>query len=269
MKMLWTARRMVNDADDWIRYFKEHTADLAELPWEGMSRLTAEERRRVLPSIAIFQLGESGEGRHLFRAATQWAERSGDFDYVAALKLFIAEEHRHAQLLGRYLDLAGHPRLKQNWTDGIFRRLRHLAGLELSITVLLSAELIAMVYYAALRKASGCPLLHAIARQVLEDECAHIRFQSQQVGRLRAAHPAWMTTALEGWHAGLLATISGVVWLTHRPVFRAAGLTYAKFLRKLWGQYRASVSIIREQRQLYLASCIDGPASPSICPAVT
>ncbi len=268
MKTMWMARRAANDADEWIRYFEEHATNLVDLPWERMSRLTAEERRRVLPSIAIFQLGESGEGRHLFRAAKQWAERSGDFDYVAALKLFIAEEHRHSQMLGRYLDLAGHPRLKQNWTDGVFRRLRHLAGLELSITVLLSAELIAMVYYAALRKASGCPLLGAISRQVLEDECAHIRFQSQQVGRLRAAHPTWMKTALEGWHAGLLTAISAVVWMTHRPVFRAAGLNYAKFLRKLWGQYGASLSIIRAQRHMELTNNYR-PAIPPICPAVT
>jgi hypothetical protein len=213
-----------------------------------MARLSDDERRVVLPSIAIFQLGESGEGKHLFHSAQEWAEQSGDHAYVSALKLFIDEEHRHAQMLGRYLDLAGYPRLTENWTDGVFRRIRHLAGLELSITVLLTAELIAMVYYAALRRASSCPLLAAISRQVLEDECAHIRFQAQQIGRLRRRHSTLGRRVCEAAHAALLAATSVVVWQTHGPVFRAAGLSFGQFERKLQGQYRAALSIMRSMQ---------------------
>lgn len=239
------AGRTVQHAAEWIGYFQQRAAEMPDFPWSDMVRLTAEERQRVLPSIAIFQLGESGEGRHLFRAAQKWAETSGDHDYVAALRLFIEEEHRHAGMLGRYLDLARFPRLEANWTDGVFRRLRKFAGLELAVTVLLTAELVAMVYYAALRRATGCPLLQAICRQVLDDECGHIRFQSQQIGRLRAARPPWQAAAGEAFHAALLGATSIVVWQTHRPVFVGAGLTYLKFLQKLWGQYRASLAVMQ------------------------
>ncbi|MFO0918553.1 MAG: hypothetical protein U0872_09595 [Planctomycetaceae bacterium] len=239
------ARRSAQSSQAWIRYFEQQANSLKPLPWTLGSRLTAEERRKVLPSIAIFQLGESGEGRHLFRAAEDWATASGDQDYVIALRMFIEEEHRHAQLLGDYLDLAEFPRLKTNWTDGLFRWLRHLAGLQLSITVLLSAELIAMVYYAALRRASGCPLLMAICRQVLEDECAHLRFQAQQIGRLRRERTDFERLICEAFHAGLLAAISVVVWSTHRQVFRAARLTFVGYQQKLWGQYRAALAIMR------------------------
>ncbi len=256
-------RKSPRSSRAWVEYFQEHTVPVTALPWSRMVRLTAEERRQVLPSIAIFQLGESGEGRHLFRVAEDWAEHSGDDDYVTALRLFIGEEHRHADTLGRYLDLAGYSRLTTNWTDGIFRRVRHLAGLELSITVLLTAELIAMVYYAALRRTTNCPLLAAICRQVLEDECAHVRFQSQQVGRLRRTRSTFGRRCSETFHTGLLAATSRVVWHTHRSVFRAAGLTLRQFEQKLWGQYRASLAIMRSMSQT-----VEEPAGEArLCPA--
>jgi hypothetical protein len=263
LKSTLTSRCSARTSSAWLRYFRDHAAPITDLPSPRMVRLSEEERRAVLPSIAIFQLGESGQGRHLFHAAEAWAEASGDHEYVAALRLFIDEEHRHAAVLGRYLDLAGYPRLTKNWTDRIFRGVRHLAGLELSITVLLTAELIAMVYYAALRRATSCPLLAAISRQVLEDECAHIRFQSQQVGRLRRRHLRWVRKSGEAFHAALLAGTSLVVWHTHRPVFQAAGLSLRQFQHKLWGQYRAALSIIRSMQ-------LDAdPAAPlrRLCPA--
>jgi hypothetical protein len=248
MRQKLMARKSARHASAWVEYFQDHAMAMTALPWSQMVRLTAEERQQVLPSIAIFQLGESGEGRHLFHAAEEWAEQSGNHEYVTALQLFIEEEHRHADMLGRYLDLAGYPRLTKNWTDGVFRRVRKLAGLELSITVLLTAELIAMVYYAALRRATNCLLLAAISRQVLEDECAHIRFQSQQVGRMRRSHSASGRRCCEVFHAALLAVTSVVVWQTHRPVFRAAGLSWRQFEQKLWGQYRASLAIMRSMQ---------------------
>lgn len=264
------AGRTVQHAVQWIDYFQQRAVDAEDLPWSNMVRLTPEERQRVLPSIAIFQLGESGEGRHLFRAAWDWAEKSGDHDYVAALRLFIEEEHRHARILGRYLDLAQFSRLETNWTDGVFRRLRKFAGLELAITVLLTAELVAMVYYAALRRASGCPLLEAICRQVLEDECGHIRFQSQQIGRIRAAREPWQAAAGEALQTALLSATSMVVWWTHRPVFLAAGLNYLKFVQKLWGQFRASLTVTRTtcvQTKAEKASFLPAAQRPRPCPA--
>jgi len=52
------------------------------------------ERDAIALSVQEFQLGESSEGRHLISAASRYAAYSGDFDYVTALRLFIAEENR-------------------------------------------------------------------------------------------------------------------------------------------------------------------------------
>ena len=43
------------------------------------------------------------------------AADTGDATYVQALRLFMAEEYRHARDLGRVMDLAGIPRVGRTW----------------------------------------------------------------------------------------------------------------------------------------------------------
>ena len=63
--------------------------------------------------------------------------------------------------------------------EAFFRRLRHTVGLRLSLTILLSAELIAVPYYTALMRATDDAILQTICKQILLDEAMHIRFQAQ------------------------------------------------------------------------------------------
>jgi hypothetical protein len=134
----------------WVESFRRNCRRLRLIPWEEGIKLTPDERAAVIRSIQIFQLGESGEGKHFLRVAERYARRVDDPDYLVALRMFLAEEHRHAGELGRVLDLLGAPRLTKEWTDNVFRWLRHRAGLELMIAVLLTGEVMAQAYYAAL-----------------------------------------------------------------------------------------------------------------------
>src|SRR5260370_1232534 len=79
-----------------------------------------------------------GQGRHITRAADEYAKRTGDTLYPTALQLFIEEEHRHAALLGKVLDVAGIPRIRRQWAAGRFPALRHPAGLGTAICLLLA-----------------------------------------------------------------------------------------------------------------------------------
>ena len=142
----------------WIEHFETNRDRGPGLPWETGLNLSAEERTRVVASIQQFQLGESGEGRHIKMCARVHSERVNDPNYPEAVRLFIAEEQRHSRTLGQYLDAAGELRMVESKVDGIFRWLRHLMGLELSLIVLSTAEVIATVYYRALRDATGCEL---------------------------------------------------------------------------------------------------------------
>ncbi|MYR07382.1 ferritin-like domain-containing protein [Gordonia sp. SID5947] len=60
-------------------------------PWSDGSRLDP----AIVRSLQKFQVGESGDGAHLIANAAA----TGDRDYEAAARLFVAEEQNHARML--------------------------------------------------------------------------------------------------------------------------------------------------------------------------
>ena len=158
-------------AIDWAAYFTDNAAHQMAHNWSDEYRLTEIERHTILSSIQQFQVGENSDGRQLIRRAQAYTARTGDHAYLPALILFIQEEQRHSAYLKRFMEQQGLPLLTGgHWVDDMFRRVRHLATLEMSIAVLLMAEVIAMTYYHGLRGATGSPLLRGICRQLLRDE---------------------------------------------------------------------------------------------------
>jgi 4-hydroxy-3-methylbut-2-enyl diphosphate reductase len=216
----------------WVRHFRESADIPVEIPWDAAYRLCAVERVAVLRSIQIFQLGESGGGSRLLRSAEQHCRRNGDQHHLKALRLFIREEQRHAELLALYLKREGTELIVRQWTNGVFRRLRNLLGLELMLAILLAAELMARVYYAALSRATGDPVLRALCGRILRDERWHVRFQCDRLARLRAGRIAPLRL-LMGWAERLgFRTVCLAVWGNHWRVFRAAGIGFRDYWRK-------------------------------------
>jgi hypothetical protein len=213
----------------WAEWFHENASRWRSIPWHLGAPLSGAERAAIARSVAAFQLGESSEGRHLFKSAQNYALRSGDHDYVVAIRRFIAEEQGHARVLGRFMDLAGIPRIKHTWSDWIFRRMRRGAGLELSICVLITAELIATIYYAALREATASGLLRSLCDKILDDEAFHIRFQSERINLLRRSQPGWKIALSESLQRFLMQGTCLVVWHGHGRVLQAGGHDYSSF----------------------------------------
>lgn len=213
----------------WVQHFEHNRRRLLPIPWSDTSRLDPDEHRAVGDSIATFQLGETGEGSFLKAAAV----RTGDPGYVRAVELFVAEEGRHARELGRFMEREGIPFRRHHWTNGVFRALRKLLGLELCVVVLVTAETIACVYYRALRDATASPVLRALCAQILRDEAAHVAFQEESLVRLRTpslrsrlpTHPAVRRCLLE---VTLLA-----VWIGHRRCLHAGGHTFGRFRQEV------------------------------------
>ena len=58
-------------------------------------------------------------------ASTIYAEKINDPDYAEAVKLFIKEEQKHGNNLGRHLDAPSKPRIKKDWEDTLFRKIRY------------------------------------------------------------------------------------------------------------------------------------------------
>lgn len=234
----------------WHTYFESNVWSPDELPWHCSYRLSGKERQAVQASIQQFQLGEGAEGRRLLKRGAAWAARSGDQDFVDVLSLFIKEEQRHSRQLLRFMEREGIPSLSKHWVDNVFRRVRVLAGLELELRVLVTAEVIAVPYYRALGRATRSDLLTAISNRILEDEAAHLRFQRSMLSRLGATRAPGLRCMVWQAHRLFLVGTCCVVWMEHRSVFRAAGYTFGRLLE----ESLAEMSGLESQRRAHAAA---------------
>ena len=115
---------------------------------------------------------------------------------------------------------------------GSLRKAVSLTGTHITLT---TAEIIAAVYYPALRDATNSKILKQLCTQIIQDEDQHLAFQAAVIKKMQAAQPYWLTRiGGVGWRL-FLALTTAVVWLDHKKVFKAAGVSYANFGRKaLW-----------------------------------
>ncbi|HLY52093.1 MAG TPA: hypothetical protein VKQ31_03700 [Steroidobacteraceae bacterium] len=221
----------------WLNHFEYHAQHPRCVPSGLTDLLTPEEHTLIARSIATFQLGEQSRGATLLQATERFARRHGTPALVRIMSLFIGEEQRHAALLREFMQHHGMALKGRDWTDGAFRRLRRLAGFELYLYVLISAELIGKVYYRALEAATGCQRLKVLCRVLVCDELAHVGFESQLLIALRSRRPAVQQTLLRIAHRTFIAGTAAVVWVAHRTVLRRVGHSAHSFLRTCLAQY--------------------------------
>jgi hypothetical protein len=221
----------------WLNHFEYHAGHPRTIPPGISDVLGTEERALIAGSIATFQLGEQSEGRTLLRAAQRFAHARQLPSLARITELLIREEQRHAALLRSFMVDHQIALKTRDWTDRLFRRLRRVAGLELYLYVLISAELIGNVYYRALESATGCQRLKVLCRTLVADELAHVGFESHLLLALRARRAAPLRALIRLSHrAFFLATVT-VVWLTHAAVLRQVGYGARSFLRVCLAQY--------------------------------
>lgn len=229
----------------WSQHFQENLTHMNQIPWSSEIEISSQDKEAISKSIATFQLGENSEGNSFRRAGKAYAEESGDFEYLNALDMFIKEENRHSDVLARFMKSQGIPRLEREWTDDTFRYLRKIAGLNICISVLLSAEIIAAVFYRALGRATKSPVLNAICDQILIDEAHHLIFQAGTLAKQRRKWSIirrWFSSQLQ--NVLMIVTIV-VVWWEHRRVYRAGGYRFLKMLRETWETHQGVMEQIR------------------------
>ena len=238
-------------SQDWVQYFRRNGFVAMRVPWHLGADLIPEEKTAIARSIGLFQLGERSEGRHLMQYARTWAERCGDAAYTEAIRMLIAEEQRHSGALTRFMEMNGIPRLTHGFSDGIFRRLRNLVGsLEISISVLVTAEIIAKVYYPALHAATDSLVLRAICEQLYRDEAAHVVFQTEQLARIRATRSVPGICATGILHRILFYPTAVLIALSHSAVIRRAGLRLWSFLWRCRREFLADLAAMDPRNRI-------------------
>src|ERR1700761_2595014 len=167
-------------SQQWIDYFI-HNSTKERVNWHQQPYINPEEIETILKSLQAWQLGETSEGHNLIAASKKYASKIDDILYVDAIKLFIKEEQKHGNNLGKYLDLIGQKRVKKNWGDTLFRKIRYFnCSIESWTLAVITVENSAQIFYQSLKDATGCPLLKQICTDILIDEAPHIQFQQER-----------------------------------------------------------------------------------------
>jgi hypothetical protein len=226
-----------DELEIWLNHFEYHAQRPRWVPPGLPDRLTPGERSLIASSIATFQLGEQSGGRTLLRAAGRFARVHQIPTLVPIMELFIREEQRHAALLRAFMEDHQIALKRTDWTDRVFRRVRRLAGLELYLHVLITAELIGNVYYRALECATGCQRLKVLCRTLVAEELAHVGFESQLLLDMRARRPSPVRALMRSAHRAFFAVSAIVVWLTHRSLLHHCGYNARSFLRACLAQH--------------------------------
>lgn len=212
----------------WLNYFQQNKINRIDIPWQLGITPEPHLRDPLIASLQRFQVGETGEGRHLMKGA----RHTGDADYIQAMQLFIDEEHEHARLLAEILKQLNAPLLGRHWSDGAFVVLRHLAGLRTELLILLVAEMIAKCYYRVLRDGTSDVVLRTLFTQIIRDENGHVAFHCDY---LRSSLGQWPKPARRIlrllWRMVYRAACL-VVMLDHRPVLLACGVSTGTFWRE-------------------------------------
>src|SRR5215813_14692634 len=232
------------DFVSWLTYFDSNAAAPDLIPWDTHDILTSSEQMCIEGSMAKFQLGEYSEGHSLLTFAKAFADELGEEWLVSITRRFIKEEQKHALILKRFMQNHGMRTLERNWTDTVFRRLRKFAGYEASITVLITAELIALVYYRALQSCTRSQVLAAICRRILEEEAAHTRYESELLRFIRERRTGFFRYVPEALHRFLYAGTIVVVFVDHRRVLRQGGYGLTGFWSACWDVFGNTFSKI-------------------------
>lgn len=197
----------------------------------GAVELTEPVRRAVAPSLATFQVGESGTGEHLLAAAHAVG---ASVDHVAALRAFVVEEQEHARLLALALDALNEPLRTGHWTDRVFVVLRRVKSLRTEVLTLLVAEVIALRYYSAMRDGIGDPGLRDVFARIHADEVVHVDFHGETLPPyLRRFGRLTRLLVRVLWNV-LVTGTSVVVAIDHGAALRAVGVGRLRFVREVW-----------------------------------
>ncbi len=251
---------MFQDLPVWLAHLRSQGARPRQVPTTLDDTLTARERRLIGASMATFRLGDSSDDARLRAAVRRHCGAQPDHPLVEIFDLLIAEEHRHARLLGEFMQDHEIPALRSPVGDRALHLAGHRGGLESRLRRLVSAQMVGIVYYRALEVVPECRRLQILCRMLVADELVHVAFESQLLLALRTRR-AGLAVLLGAWEQCLLSAACLAVWLRHRRVLKAAGYGPLLFVRDCRSQhafYLRRPPALRPQR----SRPADAPLSP-------
>ncbi|WP_426494390.1 sugar transferase [Leptospira interrogans serovar Bratislava] len=232
----------------WKNHFKKNeNRILPKIDFETLE-LNSNEMRSIAYSLAIFQLGESAEGRIAKEIDKTILFGIDDF-YKEALKLFVKEESRHARILGECIRALKGELIKSNWTEKLFHFGRRLLGIRLKLMVLLAAEVVGICFYKKLSEKIPNGFIKSALLEIVKDEEKHLRFHGDFFRtQVRNFFSKFVFRLL--WRFVAFAACVAVI-LDHRKTFCILGISNWKTFLKFQEIAKATEDFITEGLEFY------------------
>lgn len=234
----------MNKSNFWVQHFKQNL-EKQRIDWTLKPMITRKEKSQILYSLQAWQLGETSDGKNLLSAASKYSKQVNDPTYLEAVKLFIKEEQKHGENLGRYIDLIGEKRKRKDWGDSLFRKIRYLnQNMELWTITVIIVESAAQIFYQALHDATHCKLLQSICLDIIKDEAHHIKFQNERMQIMFSRKKTYMQSISLAFYSVLFYGTMHAVWFGHKKALQAGGVNKSEFIRQMFYKFCSTLKYI-------------------------
>lgn len=219
--LLWTGLQKRDRGffwGNWAKHFRRNADRPYPVVQEQVIGFIPQKRLPVAKSLAIFQLGEAGEGR-IAKDIDRINIYGVDPNYREALKLFVKEEGRHARILGDCVRALRGELIQSNWTEKLFHFGRRLLGTRLKLMVLLVAEVIGICFYKKIAEKIPFGSVKNALLHIAEDEEKHLIFHCTFF-KIRLKSPVTRFLFKIVWRFLSFAACISVL-MDHRNTFKA------------------------------------------------
>lgn len=228
------------NSGEWLSYFRTNKSirTIVNLPDE--IALDLDLKKCLIKSLQKFQIGETGDGRHL----KKYARRLGDEAYNECVDLFIREEQGHGRILAEVIRALDGTLLTWHWTDLVFIFLRRILGLKTEVFILLIAEVVGKCFYKCIADKIEDRNLREVFALIVLDEIAHLQFHSQFLS-MQMSNKTWLMKFIVHyvWMQIFFAALF-VFIADHRKSLDALSVSSAEFVERCSREFHRSASTV-------------------------
>ena len=210
----------------WLLYFQDNKKSRADIKFTNDISVPLSMRVPLIRSLQRFQIGETGEGKHL----RKYARMTNDPKYEECIDLFIKEEQYHALVLAQIIQSMDGTLLSWHWTDLAFIVLRRMLGLKTELFILLIAEIIGKCFYNACSNKLEDPRLRDAFALIVLDEIGHLEFHCDFLRDQMKGYPKGITQVCYFFWSILFLTACFVFMADHKHALEALTVRPRDFL---------------------------------------
>lgn len=225
-------------SEKWLGYFIENKEACPNIRFPESISMRDDLRLPLIHSLQKFQIGETGEGKHLKR----FARIMNDPAYEMCIDRFIREEQHHARVLAQMISSLNGTLLTWHWTDLIFICLRRLLHLKTEIFILLIAEIVGKCFYRVCSAHLENELLSDAFSLIVLDEIGHLEFHCSFLRSQFEKYPVFIRKSILFCWSMIFFAACKVFISDNKEALVALNVSPKEFFKDCWTTFDISAA---------------------------